>query len=73
MRFNGNGYQNDSAPTSDASCDQNIASTWNGNTASGLCLDDAGSGGSGTQLIVWTRTAPTRSGPGHETAAMVGG
>ena len=24
------------------------------NTASGLCLDDAGSGGSGTQLIVWT-------------------
>ena len=32
MRFNGNGYQNDSAPTSDASCDQNIAPTWNGET-----------------------------------------
>jgi hypothetical protein len=32
MRFNGNGYQNDSTPTSDASCDQNIAPTWNGET-----------------------------------------
>ncbi|WP_194921981.1 RICIN domain-containing protein [Catenulispora rubra] len=36
MRFNGNGYQNDSNPTGDASCDQNNppGPTWNGLTIS---------------------------------------
>lgn len=36
MRFNGNGFQNDSSPYSDASCDQNNppGPTWNGETVS---------------------------------------
>ena len=36
MRFNGNGFQNDSQPFSDASCDQNNppGPTWNGETVS---------------------------------------
>ncbi|WP_052681906.1 RICIN domain-containing protein [Saccharothrix sp. ST-888] len=33
MRFNGNGFQNDSNPFGDASCDQAL-STWNGRTVS---------------------------------------
>jgi ricin-type beta-trefoil lectin protein/glycosyl hydrolase family 95 len=33
MRFNGNGFQNDSQPFSDPSCDQNVT-TWNGETVS---------------------------------------
>lgn len=33
MRFNGNGFQNDSAPFSDPSCDQSVT-TWNGETVS---------------------------------------
>ncbi|SEL87806.1 RICIN domain-containing protein [Streptacidiphilus jiangxiensis] len=33
MRFNGNGFQDDSSPFSDASCDQAL-STWNGRTVS---------------------------------------
>jgi len=32
MRFNGNGYQSDSNPDLTASCDENIAPTWNGMT-----------------------------------------
>jgi hypothetical protein len=32
MRYNGNGFQNDGTPFSDASCDQNIPPTWNGET-----------------------------------------
>jgi hypothetical protein len=32
MRFNGNGYQNDSTPDSDASCDLASLPTWNGET-----------------------------------------
>ena len=32
MRFNGNGYQSDSNPDQTASCDENIAPTWNGKT-----------------------------------------
>jgi hypothetical protein len=32
MRYNGNGFQDDSAPFSDASCDQDIPPTWNGET-----------------------------------------
>jgi hypothetical protein len=32
MRFNGNGYQSDSNPYLAASCDQNVAPTWNGKT-----------------------------------------
>jgi hypothetical protein len=32
MRYNGNGFQNNSTPFSDASCDQNIPPTWNGQT-----------------------------------------
>jgi hypothetical protein len=32
MRFNGNGYQSDSNPDQTASCDENIAPTWNGMT-----------------------------------------
>ncbi|HEY4850494.1 MAG TPA: hypothetical protein VII22_06845 [Streptosporangiaceae bacterium] len=32
MRYNGNGFQNDPTPFSDASCDQNIPPTWNGET-----------------------------------------
>jgi hypothetical protein len=32
MRYNGNGFQNDATPFSDASCDQNIPPTWNGET-----------------------------------------
>ena len=34
MRFNGNGFQDDGSPYSDASCDQNISPTWNGLTVS---------------------------------------
>ncbi|MER5639111.1 RICIN domain-containing protein [Kitasatospora sp. NPDC002227] len=33
MRFNGNGYQNDSNPAGDASCQQSVT-TWNGKTVS---------------------------------------
>ncbi|HET9170950.1 MAG TPA: RICIN domain-containing protein [Actinospica sp.] len=33
MRFNGNGFQNDSSPFSDPSCDQSVT-TWNGETVS---------------------------------------
>lgn len=33
MRFNGNGFQNDSQPFSDPSCDQSVT-TWNGETVS---------------------------------------
>jgi hypothetical protein len=32
MRFNGNGYQSDSNPYLAASCDENVAPTWNGMT-----------------------------------------
>jgi len=32
MRFNGNGYQSDTNPDQTASCDENIAPTWNGMT-----------------------------------------
>ncbi|MBV9380100.1 MAG: hypothetical protein JO242_05455, partial [Streptosporangiaceae bacterium] len=32
MRYNGNGFQNDSTPFKDASCDENIPPTWNGET-----------------------------------------
>jgi len=32
MRFNGNGYQSDSNPDQTASCDENVAPTWNGMT-----------------------------------------
>jgi hypothetical protein len=32
MRYNGNGFQNDATPFSDASCDENIPPTWNGET-----------------------------------------
>jgi glycosyl hydrolase family 95 len=32
MRYNGNGFQNDTDPFSDASCDEDIPPTWNGET-----------------------------------------
>ncbi|WP_198035216.1 ricin-type beta-trefoil lectin domain protein [Streptacidiphilus rugosus] len=41
MRFNGNGFQDDSSPFSDASCDQAL-STWNGRTVS-----------SGAEIALW--------------------
>ncbi len=42
MRYNGNGFQNDPTPFSDASCDQNIAPTWNGQTVT-----------TGTEISLW--------------------
>jgi hypothetical protein len=42
MRFNGNGYQNDSDPDSDASCRQASNPTWNGLTVT-----------TGTELALW--------------------
>ncbi|HLL67582.1 MAG TPA: RICIN domain-containing protein [Micromonosporaceae bacterium] len=34
MRFNGNGYQNDTTPASASSCNQNIGGSWNARTVS---------------------------------------
>jgi hypothetical protein len=42
MRFNGNGYQNDSTPDSDASCREASNPTWNGLTIT-----------TGTELSLW--------------------
>ena len=42
MRYNGNGFQNDGTPFSDASCDENIPPTWNGQTVT-----------TGTEISLW--------------------
>jgi hypothetical protein len=42
MRYNGNGFQNDSTPFSDASCDSGIPPTWNGETVT-----------TGTEISLW--------------------
>jgi hypothetical protein len=42
MRYNGNGFQDDGAPFSDASCDEDIPPTWNGETVT-----------TGTEISLW--------------------
>jgi hypothetical protein len=52
MRYNGNGFQDDSAPFSDASCDEDIAPTWNGETITT---------GAEISLWIWQQYADTGS------------